>query len=43
MNSWDDDNFVAAIKKSGRKKIVLTGLWTKPACAANRAGHSRRL
>jgi len=22
----DDDNFVAAIKKSGRKKIVLTAL-----------------
>src|SRR5260370_34916616 len=28
MNSWDDKNFVAAIEKSGRKKIVLTGLWT---------------
>src|SRR5258706_5651595 len=26
MNSWDDENFVAAIKKSGRKKIVLAGL-----------------
>src|SRR5260370_23709851 len=25
MNSWDDENFVAAIKKSGRKKIVLAG------------------
>src|SRR5881275_133898 len=25
MNSWDDENFVAAIKKTGRKKIVLTG------------------
>src|SRR5207302_9555822 len=21
MNSWDDENFVAAVKKSGRKKI----------------------
>ena len=29
MNAWDDENFVAAIKKSGRKKIVLTGLWTE--------------
>src|SRR3954470_4801440 len=29
MNSWDDENYVAAIKKSGRKKIVLTGLWTE--------------
>jgi nicotinamidase-related amidase len=29
MNSWDDKNFVAAIEKSGRKKIVLCGLWTE--------------
>src|SRR3977135_4226972 len=25
MNSWDDEKFVAAIQKSGRKKIVLAG------------------
>src|SRR6266566_7740028 len=29
MNSWDDRNFVAAIEKSGKKKIVLAGLWTE--------------
>lgn len=29
MNSWDDANFVAAIEKTGRKKIVLAGLWTQ--------------
>src|ERR1700747_3412981 len=23
MNSWDDQSFVAAVRKSGRKKIVL--------------------
>src|SRR5580693_1199377 len=23
MNSWDNENFVAAVQKSGRKKIVL--------------------
>src|SRR5437879_9355549 len=23
MNSWDDKNFVAAVQKSGRKKIVM--------------------
>ena len=28
MNAWDDQNFVAAIKATGRKKIVLAGLWT---------------
>ncbi|HJZ58858.1 MAG TPA: hydrolase [Gemmataceae bacterium] len=33
MNSWDDKNFVAAIQKSGRKKIVLTGLWTETCVA----------
>jgi len=25
MNSWDDKNFVAAIEKTGRKRIVLLG------------------
>lgn len=29
MNSWDDPNFVAAIAKTGRKKIVVSGLWTE--------------
>ncbi|MBS1213657.1 MAG: hydrolase [Proteobacteria bacterium] len=33
MNSWDDENFVAAIKNSGRKKIVLAGLWTETCVA----------
>src|SRR6266550_3796920 len=26
MNSWDDEQFVAAVKKTGRTKIVLAGL-----------------
>lgn len=33
MNSWDDKNFVAAIEKTGRKKIVLAGLWTETCVA----------
>ena len=33
MNSWDDEHFVAAVKKSGRKKIVLAGLWTETCVA----------
>jgi nicotinamidase-related amidase len=33
MNSWDDNNFVAAIQKTGRKKIVLAGLWTETCVA----------
>ncbi len=33
MNSWDDANFVAAVEKTGRKKIVLAGLWTETCVA----------
>jgi nicotinamidase-related amidase len=33
MNSWDDNNFVEAIKKTGKKKIVLGGLWTETCVA----------
>ena len=33
MNAWDDENFVAAIKKTSRKKIVLAGLWTETCVA----------
>jgi nicotinamidase-related amidase len=33
MNSWDDKNFVAAIQKSGKLKIVLAGLWTETCVA----------
>jgi nicotinamidase-related amidase len=33
MNSWDDRNFVSAVEKTGRKKIVLTGLWTETCVA----------
>jgi nicotinamidase-related amidase len=33
MNSWDDRNFVAAVEKTGRKKIVIAGLWTETCIA----------
>lgn len=33
MNSWDDPKFVAAIQRTGRKKIVLSGLWTETCVA----------
>jgi nicotinamidase-related amidase len=33
MNSWDDATFVSAIKKTGKKKIVLAGLWTETCVA----------
>ena len=33
MNSWDDRNFVSAVEKAGRRKIVLAGLWTETCVA----------
>jgi nicotinamidase-related amidase len=33
MNSWDDETFVAAVKATGRKKLLLTGLWTETCIA----------
>lgn len=29
MNSWDDAGFRKAIEATGRKKILMTGLWTE--------------
>jgi nicotinamidase-related amidase len=33
MDSWDDKNFVTAVERTGRKKIVLAGLWTETCVA----------
>jgi nicotinamidase-related amidase len=33
MNCWDDADFVAAIEKTGRKKLLLAGLWTETCVA----------
>ena len=29
VNSWEDEEFRNAIRKSGRKKVVIAGLWTE--------------
>jgi nicotinamidase-related amidase len=29
INTWQDERVVAEVKKSGRKKIVMAGLWTE--------------
>lgn len=29
MNAWDDEGFRNAIKASGKKNIIMTGLWTE--------------
>lgn len=29
LNSWEDPDFRAAIEATGRKKIIMTGLWTE--------------
>lgn len=44
MNSWEDKNFVAAVEKTGRKKLVISALWTEvcltfPALEAIKAGY----
>jgi nicotinamidase-related amidase len=44
MNAWDVLDFVAAIERTGRKKIVLGGLWTEacvtfPTLSAIQAGY----
>jgi nicotinamidase-related amidase len=29
MNSWEDPDFRAAVERTGRKKLVIAGLWTE--------------
>ena len=29
MNSWEDPDFRAAVQKSGRRKLIIAGLWTE--------------
>jgi Isochorismatase family len=44
LNSWEDEDFRAAVEGSGRKKLILAGLWTEvcvafPALDAPCAGY----
>ena len=44
MNSWEDPDFRAAIEQTGRRKLVIAGLWTEvcvafPTLDALREGH----
>ncbi len=44
MNSWEDKNFVNAVEKTKRKKLVIAALWTEvclafPALSALAAGY----
>jgi nicotinamidase-related amidase len=44
MNSWEDPEFRAAVERTGRKKLILAGLWTEvcvvfPTLDALRAGY----
>ena len=44
MNSWEDPEFVAAVERTGRKRLVIAGLWTEvcvvfPTLDALRAGY----
>lgn len=29
INAWEDKDFVAAVKATGRKKLIMTALWTE--------------
>lgn len=44
VNAWDNDDFVAAVEATGRKTLVLAGVWTSvcvmfPALDAKAAGY----
>lgn len=44
MNSWEDEGFRAAVEAKGRKKLILSALWTEvclafPAIEATRDGY----
>ncbi len=44
INAWDNDDFVAAVKKTGRKQLILAGVVTEvcvafPALSAIEAGY----
>jgi nicotinamidase-related amidase len=43
INAWEDEEFVAAVKATGRKKLIMVALWTEvclvfPALDAMKAG-----
>jgi len=33
MNPWDDKNFVAAVERTGKRKMIIAGLWTETCVA----------
>jgi nicotinamidase-related amidase len=33
MNAWEDANFVRAVEQTGKKKILIAGLWTETCVA----------
>ena len=44
MNSWEDAKFVEAVEKAGRKKLIISALWTEvcltfPALMAMKEGY----
>ena len=44
INAWEDEEFVTAVRAAGRKKLIMTGLWTEacltfPALDALREGY----
>lgn len=29
LNAWEDENFISVVARTGRKKIIMAGLWTE--------------
>ena len=45
MNAWDNDLFVETVKRTGKKTLIMTGVWTSvcvmfPALDAKAAGYN---
>jgi nicotinamidase-related amidase len=45
MNAWEDERFRAAVERTGRRKLLMAGLWTEvyivmPALQALEAGYA---
>ena len=42
INAWEDADFVQAVKATGRKKLIMTALWTEACLTFRRSMRCRR-
>jgi hypothetical protein len=43
VSAWDNEDFVQAVKATGRKTLIMAGVWTSVCVAFPAPGESRRL